>query len=95
MSTDQVYESVWDVLESSPAEAAHMEMRSELMIAIHQAVAGWGLTQAEAAKRLAVSQPRLNDLLRGRVGKFSLDALVGLATRAGLSLRIEISRPAA
>ena len=95
MSADQVYESVWDVLESSPAEAAHMEMRSGLMIAIQHAVAGWGLTQGEAAKRLAVSQPRLNDLLRGRVGKFSLDALVGLATRAGLSLRIEISRPAA
>jgi predicted XRE-type DNA-binding protein len=95
MSTDRVFESVWDVLESSPAEAARMEMRSDLMIAIQHAVAGWGLTQAAAAKRLAVSQPRLNDLLRGRVGKFSLDALVGLAARAGLSPRIEISRPVA
>jgi predicted XRE-type DNA-binding protein len=95
MSTDRVFESVWDVLESSPAEAAHMEMRSDLMIAIQHAAAGWGLTRAAAAKRLAVSQPRLNDLLRGRVGKFSLDALVRLAARAGLSPRIEISRPVA
>ena len=72
-----------------------MKMRADLMIAIQQAVADWGLTQAAAAKRLAVTQPRLNDLLRGRIGKFSLDALVALAARAGLALRIEISRPAA
>jgi len=95
MNTDEVFESVWDAIEISSAEAAHMKMRSELMIAIQQAVAGWGLTQAGAAKRLAITQPRLNDLLRGRIGKFSLDALVALATRAGLAVRIEVSRPAA
>jgi predicted XRE-type DNA-binding protein len=95
MNTDEVFESVWDAIEPSSAEAAHMKMRSELMIAIQEAVAGWGLTQAEAARQLAVTQPRLNDLLRGRIGKFSLDALVTLASQAGLTLRIEISRPAA
>jgi predicted XRE-type DNA-binding protein len=95
MNTDEVFESVWDALEPSSAEAAHMKMRSELMLAIKEAVAGWGLTQAEAAKRLAVTQPRLNDLLRGRISKFSLDALVALAARARLALRKEISRPAA
>jgi predicted XRE-type DNA-binding protein len=95
MSTVQDFRSVWDAIEPSSADAAHMRMRSELMIAIQEAVSGWRLTQAEAAKRLAVTQPRLNDLLRGRISKFSLDALVGLATRAGLRLRIEIGRPAA
>ena len=95
MSTDEVFESVWDALEPSPVEAAHMRMRSDLMIAIQEVVDGWGLTQAGAAKRLAVTQPRLNDLLRGRISKFSLDALVALASRAGLALRIEISRSAA
>ena len=89
MSTDQVFETVWDATEPSLAEAAHMKIRADLMIAIQQVVAAWDLTQAEAAKRLAVTQPRLNDLLRGRIGKFSLDALVGLATRAGLDLRIK------
>ena len=54
-----------------------------------------GVTQAEAAKRLSVTQPRLNDLVRGRVDTFSLDALVDLAARAGLTLRMEITRPAA
>ena len=91
----QVFASVWDALEDSPAEAANMRLRSELMIAIQEAVAGWKLTQAEAARRLDVTQPRLNDLLRGRIGKFSLDALILLAERAGLSVRVQIERAAA
>ena len=89
------FESVWDALEESPAEAAHMRLRSDLMIAVQQAVAAWGVTQVEAAQRLSVAQPRLSDLVRGRIGKFSLDALVDLAARAGLALRLEITRPAA
>jgi predicted XRE-type DNA-binding protein len=54
-------------------------------------VAGWHVTQMEAARRLGVTQPRLNDLLRGRVGKFSLDALVALAVRAGFAVDMEIT----
>ena len=91
----QVFASVWDALEDTPAEAANMRLRSELMIAVQGAVAGWELTQAEAAGQLEVTQPRLNDLLRGRVGKFSLDALILLAERAGLSVRVQIERAAA
>ncbi|MGH7102604.1 MAG: helix-turn-helix domain-containing protein [Acetobacteraceae bacterium] len=91
----QVFPSAWDALEDSPAEAANMRMRSELMIAIRQAVAEWGLIQAVAARRLEVTQPRLNDLLRGRINNFSLDALTVLAARAGLDVRIEIERAAA
>jgi predicted XRE-type DNA-binding protein len=95
MTTDRAFESVWDALEESPAEAAHMRLRSDLMIAVQEAVAAWGVSQAEAAKRLSVTQPRLNDLLRGHIDKFSLDALVDLAARAGFTLRMEITRPAA
>ena len=68
-----------------------MKLRSSLMIAINEAVASWSTAQTDAAKRLGVTQPRLNDLLRGRVGKFSLDALVALAARAGLSVHLEIT----
>jgi predicted XRE-type DNA-binding protein len=92
---NQVFASVWDALEDSPAEAANMRLRSELMIAVQEAVGVWGLTQIEAARRLDVTQPRLNDLLRGRIGKFSLDALILLAERAGLSVRVQIERTAA
>ena len=91
----QVFASVWDALEDSPAEAANMRLRSELMVAVKQAVAGWGVTQVEAARRLEVTQPRLNDLLRGRIGNFSLDALILLAERAGLSVRVQIEPVAA
>lgn len=91
----QTFASVWDALEETPGEAASMRLRAELVIAVRGAVEGWRLTQAQAANRLGVTQPRLNDLLRGRVGRFSLDALVGLAERAGLAVRIEIAREAA
>jgi predicted XRE-type DNA-binding protein len=87
----QDFESVWDALEDTPAEAEAMRMRSSLMIAIGEAVSGWHVTQAEAARRLGVTQPRLNDLLRGRIDKFSLDALVALAARAGLAVHLEIT----
>ncbi len=89
------YASVWDAIEPSPAAAANMKARAEMMIAVREAVTEWNVTQAAAAKRLALTQPRMNDLLRGRINKFSLDALINLATRAGLAIRIEVVRPAA
>ncbi len=91
----QVFASVWDALEDSPAEAANMRLRSELMTAVRQAVTGWGVTQAEAARRMEVTQPRLNDLLRGRIDNFSLDALILLAERGGLRVRVQIEQTAA
>lgn len=90
----QTFASVWDALEETPEEAANMRLRSELAIRVRAAVEEWKLTQAQAARRIGVTQPRLNDLLRGRVDRFSLDALVGLAERAGLEVRMEIGRAA-
>jgi predicted XRE-type DNA-binding protein len=87
----RTFDNVWDALEDSPEEAAHMTMRSNLLIAIGQRVRGWGITQAEAARRLGVTQPRLNDLLQGRIANFSLDALIILAGKAGLSVRLDIA----
>ncbi len=91
----QRFRSVWDAIESSPAQAANMRARSEMMLAIRNTVETWQVTQAAAAKRLGLTQPRMNDLVRGRIDKFSLDALINLASRAGLSIRVEIVRPAA
>ena len=90
----QTFANVWDALSESPSEAASMRARSDLLIALQDRIVGWGLTQAEAASRLGITQPRLNDLLRGRIGKFSLDALVNLSTRAGLSVRVDVQAPA-
>jgi predicted XRE-type DNA-binding protein len=89
------YDSVWDAIEDSPAAAANMKARADLMIALHKTVEGWDVTQAAAARRLGLTQPRLNDLLRGRIAKFSLDALMNLAAKAGLAVRVKVIRPAA
>lgn len=89
------YDDVWDALEDTPEEAADMRLRSELMIRVQEEVRSWGLTQTAAAGRLGITQPRLNDLLRGKIAKFSLGALVDLAARAGLHVRVEVGRAAA
>ena len=85
------FANVWDALSDTPEEAANMTMRSDLMIAIQQKVRGWNLTQAEAARRLGVTQPRLNDFLRSKIDKFSLDTLIALAGHAGIRVRLEIA----
>jgi predicted XRE-type DNA-binding protein len=90
----QKFASVWDALEDTAAEAANMRARSELMIAVRGKIESWKLSQTEAAKRLGLTQPRLNDLMRGRIDKFSLDALINLAGPAGLAVRIEIGEAA-
>jgi predicted XRE-type DNA-binding protein len=84
------FSNVWDAIEDNSEDAANMTMRSEVMIAINDAVHGWGTTQARAARRLGITQPRLNDLLRGKINKFSLDTLLTLATRAGLRVKIDV-----
>jgi predicted XRE-type DNA-binding protein len=90
----QSFDNVWDALEDTPAEAANMSMRSHLLIAIEQQVRRWDVTQSEAAQRLGITQPRLNDLLKGKIANFSLDALINLAAQAGLSVRLDIGQAA-
>jgi len=90
----QSFASVWDAIADTPEEAAHLTMRAELMIAIGETVDQWNVTQAEAAERLGITQPRLNALLRGKITRFSLDALVTLAHRAGLHTKVEIAKAA-
>ena len=92
--TRQTFANVWDALEDTPAKAANMRARSELMIAVRRKIEGWKVNQTEAAKRLELTQPRLNDLLRGRIDKFSLDALINLARPAGLVVRLQIGEAA-
>ena len=89
------YKSVWDAIEATRADAANMKARATLMLAVRKAIDVWDLTQVTAAKRLGISQPRLNDFLNGRIDKFSLDALVNLAAQAGLAVTIRTVRKAA
>ncbi len=66
------YESVWDAIEDSPQERANLRLRSELMLEIARDIRRNGWTQVEAAQKCGISQPRVNDLLRGKITKFSL-----------------------
>jgi len=90
----KTFANVWDALSDSPEEAATMKIRSDVMIAIHDTIRAWDTTQAQAASRLGVTQPRLNDLLQGKINKFSLDTLLTLAGRAGLKVKINIRHAA-
>ena len=76
------------------AEAESLKLRAELMMRIDDVFRRSGMTQAEGARALGLTQPRLNALLRGKIGLFSLDALVDIAGRAGLDVRIVVKKAA-
>ena len=78
----------------APDEAENLKLRAELMMRIEDYCRKSGLTQVEAAKRLGGTQPRLNAMLKGKINLFSLDALVNMATRAGMSVRLLVKKAA-
>jgi predicted XRE-type DNA-binding protein len=84
------FASVWDAVADTPEEAASLKLRAELMEQIAALVEKKGWTQTQAAKQCGISQPRMNDLLRGKISKFSLDALVDVATALGCRVRMEL-----
>lgn len=88
------FNSVWDAIEEDEDIAANLKVRAELMIALQNRIEKIPGTQADKARVLEISQPRLNDLLRGRIDKFSLDALVNLVSRAGLKVDVKVRRAA-
>ena len=87
------FESVWDAIADTPEEAANLRVRSELMDKISEFIAANGWTQVEAAAQCGLTQPRISDLLRGRLSRFSLDALVNIA--AALGQRVHVALEAA
>jgi predicted XRE-type DNA-binding protein len=84
------FESVWDAIADTREEAANLRLRSELMDQIEKLIEQNGWTQTEAAARCGVTQPRINDLLRGRISRFSLDALVNIASALGQKVRVQL-----
>lgn len=84
------FENVWDALADTPEEATNLTLRSDLMMKIEAIIKAGGWTQAEAAKRCGVTQPRINDLLRGRISRFSIDALVNIASALGRRVTVRL-----
>jgi predicted XRE-type DNA-binding protein len=90
MSDTDNYANVWDALADTPEEAANLRARAELMQKIAAIIQENGWAQSEAAKKCRVTQPRISDLLRGRISRFSLDALVNIATAMGRRVHVEV-----
>jgi predicted XRE-type DNA-binding protein len=85
------FTSVWDAIEDSAAEAASMKLRAELANEVIEQLRANKLTQSKAAELLGVTQPRISDLMRGRLDLFSLDSLVDMADKIGLRTRLVMS----
>jgi predicted XRE-type DNA-binding protein len=84
------FASVWDAIEDTPEEAQNMKLRSILMMALKNHIDRRNLTQVQAAKLFGITQPRVSDLMRGKIGLFALDALVNMATAAGLHVEMRV-----
>jgi predicted XRE-type DNA-binding protein len=93
MSTKR-FANVWDAVEESPAQAENMKLRSALMAALTEHIRRRKWTQAETAKRMGVTQPRVSDLMRGKIDVFGLDTLVNMATAAGLHVEMRVAAAA-
>jgi predicted XRE-type DNA-binding protein len=88
--SEQTFLSVWDAIEDTPEEAENMKLRSSLMMALKAHIVRVGLSQSEAAKLFGVTQPRISDLMRGKINLFGLDALVNMAAAAGLRVEMRV-----
>jgi predicted XRE-type DNA-binding protein len=89
MTKAKVYASVWDALADNSEQAANLRARAELMQQI-AAIVKKNRLKPEAARHCGITQPRMNDPLRGRVSRFSLDALVNIATAIGPRVHMEL-----
>ena len=92
--SDEHYASVWDAIENTAAEAENLKLRSALMIALEEHIKRKGWSQSDAALRFGVTQPRVSDLMRGKITLFGLDTLVNMAVAAGLQIEMPIAEAA-
>ncbi|EQD39839.1 XRE family transcriptional regulator [mine drainage metagenome] len=90
----QRHASVWDAIEDTPAEVENMKLRSELMMALKKHIIRTEMSQTQAARLFGVTQPRVSDLMRGKINLFGLDALVNMAAAAGLRVEMHVREAA-
>ncbi|MET3107997.1 putative XRE-type DNA-binding protein [Oxalobacteraceae bacterium GrIS 2.11] len=86
----QRFTSVWDAIEDTPEEAENMKLRSALMTILKNHLNRTEISQADAAKLFGVTQPRVSDLMRGKINLFGLDALVNMVSAAGLHIEMRV-----
>ena len=93
MSNEQ-YSSVWDAIEDTPVATENMKLRSALMMSLKEHITNAGLSQSQAATLFGVTQPRVSDLVRGKIDLFSLDSLVNMASAAGMHIEMRVRETA-
>lgn len=91
MSESQKFESIWDAIADTPAEAKNLKVRSDLIRGIRLRIDRFGWSQSVAAKNLGVTQPRVSDLVNGKINKFSIDTLINMAAAVGLTVKVAIT----
>lgn len=88
--SNQRFTSVWDAIEDTPEEAENMKLRSALLSTLKDHLTRTGMSQAQAAKLFGVTQPRISDLMRGKINLFGLDSLVNMAAAAGFHIEMRV-----
>lgn len=88
------FDNVWDAIEVDPVERQRLKALAGLMMRLQKHVKAQGWTQKEAAKQLGVTQPRISDLMRGKISLFSLDSVFAMLAAAGLHVAITVRRAA-
>ncbi|MFZ4876190.1 helix-turn-helix domain-containing protein [Janthinobacterium sp. Mn2066] len=88
--SQEKFSSIWDAIADTPDASANLHVRAELMMALKNHLTRSGLTQIEAAKVFGVTQPRISDLLRGKINLFSIDTLVNMAAAAGMRVALQL-----
>jgi predicted XRE-type DNA-binding protein len=91
MSKINQYTSVWDAIEDDPIRQENLKLRSILMMELSERIKAQELTQAQAAKVLHITQPRISALLKGKINDFRLDSLVDMAHRLGMQVTINVA----
>ena len=89
----QRFDSIWDAIEDTPEQSENMKLRSALLIALKAHMVRAKLSQADAAQLFGVTQPRVSDLMRGKINLFGLDTLVNMSSAAGLQIELKILEP--
>ena len=90
----EVFDNIWDAIEDDPVVRANLKARTNLMLALSQHIKASGWTQIQAAKALGVTQPRISDLLRGKIDLFTIDTLVNMLASAGFEIDIQVMQAA-
>lgn len=88
--SQEKFSSIWDAIADTPDAGANLHVRAELMMALKNHLTRSGWTQVEAAQVFGVTQPRISDLLRGKINLFSIDTLVNMAAAAGMRVALQL-----